>query len=182
VNSVFQQLPALLGVVIGSIATYLSSAVAERTRWRRETSSRWDDRRIAAYSDYAAAVKKLIYVAGRTTAARGIGTAQPIELDQGLAELVAAETARSVCWEQVLLLGNQETILAARAWHERAWQLNYFASGRRTGQAEWEEELEAVNRARDEYYRCARTSLGINAVLPHAGWPRQAFFPPPSDA
>jgi hypothetical protein len=181
-SSVSQQLPALLGVVVGSIATYLSSTFAERIRWRRETSSRWESRRITAISDYAAAVKKLIYCAGRAAAARGIGSAQPIELDQGLAELAEAETARSVCWEKVLLLGDHATILAARTWHELVWQLYYFAIGERTDHAEWEKELEAVNQARDEYYRCARTSLGIDASPPPAAaWPRDAFFPRPSE-
>jgi len=60
-SGITQQLPALLGAVIGAAATYLAGAATERTRWRRERSSRWDDKRAQAYSEYGYAVKN-VYV------------------------------------------------------------------------------------------------------------------------
>jgi len=56
-SGVTEQFPALIGVVIGPLASYLASAATERTRWRRERSSRWDDRRAQAYADYGYASK-----------------------------------------------------------------------------------------------------------------------------
>jgi hypothetical protein len=56
-----QQLPALIGVVIGALASFLAGAASERTRWRPERSSRWDERRAQAYADYGYAVKN-VYV------------------------------------------------------------------------------------------------------------------------
>jgi len=60
-SGVIEQFPALIGVVIGALASYLAGAATERTRWRRERSSRWDDRRAQAYADYGYAVKN-VYV------------------------------------------------------------------------------------------------------------------------
>lgn len=65
-----EQLPALIGAVIGAAATYAVTSAAERSRWRREQSVRWDDRRALAYSEYGFAIKKVIAIAVRISAYR----------------------------------------------------------------------------------------------------------------
>ena len=60
-SGIVQQLPALIGVAIGALASYLADALTERTWWRRERFSRWDDRHVQAYADYGHAVKN-VYV------------------------------------------------------------------------------------------------------------------------
>lgn len=40
-SGIGQQLPALVGVVIGVLASFLAGAASERTRWRRERFSRF---------------------------------------------------------------------------------------------------------------------------------------------
>ena len=52
-----QQLPALIGVVIGASTSYLVGAAIERARWRREQWARWDEKRAQAYAEYSHAVK-----------------------------------------------------------------------------------------------------------------------------
>lgn len=51
-----QALP-LVGVAIGAVVSLAVSAVNERTRWRRQQSVRWDERRLNAYAEYAHTVK-----------------------------------------------------------------------------------------------------------------------------
>ena len=72
--SFVQQLPALIGVVIGASASYLAGAATERARWRREQASRWDEKRAQAYADYGYAIKN-VYVQCRRIADnyRGLG-------------------------------------------------------------------------------------------------------------
>lgn len=95
-----EQLPTLLGVILGAVATYGTTALTERRKWRREQSIRWDERRVGAYMEYASAVKKVISIASRLAVQDG----QQVEHhfmapEYRLADLEAAEQARTVCWE-----------------------------------------------------------------------------------
>jgi hypothetical protein len=52
------QLPALIGVIVGSVLSYAGRALTERSKWKRSQEVRWDARRVEAYSQYASAVKR----------------------------------------------------------------------------------------------------------------------------
>src|SRR5580704_8203450 len=97
------QVLVLLGVVIGALASYLTTAATERARWRRALDSRWDDRRVEAYAAYAQAVKEIISVSSRLAAGRGIGGSnQPLSQTQENLDLLAtAGAARAGAWEAV---------------------------------------------------------------------------------
>lgn len=66
------QLPAVVGVLLGILVTHMMTTFQERSRWRRQQAVRWDERRIAAYTDYAHAVKRVISIAVRLAAKRGV--------------------------------------------------------------------------------------------------------------
>jgi hypothetical protein len=154
----------LAGVVIGALASYLTTAATERARWRRILDSRWDDRRVDAYASYAEAVKDMISISSRIAAARGIAVSpQPLPLNEENLELLAlAGVKRAAAWEAVLLLGHPETVVAARTWHETVWRLERFARGTVTGEHEdWEEARTEVNRARSAFYESARNDLQV---------------------
>lgn len=123
------QLLVLAGVVIGALASYLTTAATERARWRRALDSRWDDRRVEAYASYAQAVKEIISVSSRIVAGLGIAVnPQPLTpTEENLELLASAGAKRALAWEAVLLLGHPETVMAARSWHEAVWRLEGFA-------------------------------------------------------
>ncbi len=70
-SAFIQQLPALIGVVIGALGSYWASARGDRARFRREQAARWDERRLTAYSEYARALKKSVTLAYRIAAHLG---------------------------------------------------------------------------------------------------------------
>src|SRR5207253_3093774 len=72
VQQFLQQLPALIGVLLGAAATFTATTAAERARWRRAQAVRWDEKRLAAYSEYAHAMKKLISIAVQLATTRGV--------------------------------------------------------------------------------------------------------------
>lgn len=170
-SGVVQQLPALIGVVVGALASFLAGAASERARWRREQSSRWDDRRAQAYAEYAHAVKNVYVQCMRVTAMRGQragddGTAYR-EAVTGLSVLTDERTAK---WEAVLLLGNQQTVAAARTWHRRVWQVERFARGERTDIEQWDTLMADIMADRARFYAEARRDLGISSgELPSSG-------------
>jgi hypothetical protein len=158
------QVPVLLGVVVGALASYFTTAATERARWKRALDSRWDDRRVEAYASYAQSVKRLINIAGRIAAGRGLGGAsEPLSpIQENLDLLAAAEAERGRRWETVLLLGHPQTVAAARNWTEHAWRLEWYARARLTGNnADWQAARTAADVARHKFYEAARSDLRV---------------------
>jgi len=173
VQHLTNQLIVLAGVGVGAFASYLATAATERARWKRSLDSRWDDRRVEAYASYARAVKDVINISSRIAAGRGLGNASEplVPTQENLSLLAGAEAQRANQWETVLLLGNPETVAAARQWHEIAWRLEWFARGRLTSeQADWGEVRSSVNDARSRFYESARKDLQVKGGrLPDPG-------------
>ncbi|MEU7753729.1 hypothetical protein [Micromonospora sp. NPDC049171] len=155
------QLPALVGLLIGALATYVATAAQERGRWRRQQAARWDERRITAYSDYAHAVKKVISIAVRLAAKRGVYEDDLWfggEVNE--ADLLMAEEERTTRWEAVLMLGDDAVVAAARQWHQVTFRLMRLALGQ-PSDLTWNEAVRATGQARGRFYTAARRDLGV---------------------
>jgi hypothetical protein len=160
-HAFLQALPALVGVLFGAGATYLSTTATERSRWQRTQSVRWDERRIATYTDYAHSVKHLITVIVRIAAFTKVHPDDdPLDPAEGLPLLAAAGEDRTVKWEAVLMLGSAEVIAAARAWHQSASELQALAL-KQPSALTWIEAIEASSQARRGFYTAVRHDLGI---------------------
>ncbi|MFD5101638.1 hypothetical protein [Streptomyces albidochromogenes] len=170
----WNQLPALIGVVVGALGSYAVATLTERSRWRRARAERWDEKRFHTYASYATTLKDQLRVAQRIAAARGFAdVTDPLDPAEGLAQLAEAESRRAAEWESVLLVGDAESIGAARAWHEAVWNVELYARGLRDGAAGWADAVKQVSHARDTFYACARRDLGIAGPPPPSGnWPR----------
>jgi hypothetical protein len=176
-SGIVQQLPTLIGVVIGALASIFAGAVTERARWRRERSAQWDDRRAQAYADYGYAVKNVYVQCMRADGLRRQGTGtggNATAYEEALAELQRLTDERTAKWEAVLLLGHPQAIDAARIWHRRVWQVERFARGRRTDAENWDSLLDDVIKDRALFYTEARRDLGITSGDVPLGGPWQA--------
>jgi hypothetical protein len=163
-NVLVQQLPTLLGVITGALATYAATSAAERGRWRRQQAVRWDERKLEAYTAYAHVLKKAISASVQLAGSRGIhdeNIGSPAT--DPLVVLAGAEEERTVAWEAVLLLGSSEVVLAGRRWHQGYFKLQRLAVGL-TADVTWEAALHATSQARREFYEAARLDMGISAV------------------
>jgi hypothetical protein len=177
---VVTQILTIAGVLLGSAATFVVTTATERVRWRRTQSARWDDKRLAAYTVYANAVKRMVRLCRRVAETRNLlGTGRPTDLDAAFAELAEAETERALNWETVLLLGDPATITAARAWHEQVWQLERLLREDHTEEGTFAEAYKNTMRLRNDFYACARADLGIaSGTLPEPTW---NSLQPPTD-
>ncbi|WP_255495334.1 hypothetical protein [Nocardia sp. GTS18] len=161
-NSVVQQLITVAGVLLGAGATFAGAALTERAKWRRTQQSRWDDRRLVAYSEFAHALKNYSVVSMRMAAARGFpssGQAIPAEEGEGL--LLEADSEKTLKWEMVLLLGSPEAVAAARAWNKAVWELSLVARGAEISHEDYIRAFEAAGHKRNAFYECARNDLGV---------------------
>jgi hypothetical protein len=156
------QLLTIAGVAVGAFASFVSTRVVDRGRWRREEALRWDTTRLHCYSEFAAAIKRHIGISDRICAGLGLPAgAQPLNPARGLATLATAEDDLSVKWEQVLMLGSPDAIAAAQDWRRAAWRLEWLARGLREGAAEYTQANLEVGSARKRFYTAARDELGI---------------------
>jgi hypothetical protein len=184
VTAITQQLVAVLGVVIGAAATYAATMFSERTKWRRSQAAKWDDQRLAAYNEYAHALKQCAETAFRLSAGRGYPTiSQPLDTELGYQRLADAEAQRAVVWEAVLLLGSPAAVAAAREWHDELVELGHIARGRDVDHAEFADLVKSIGRRRDAFYASARQDLGVTSgALPSSAYIRKApgQLPPPA--
>lgn len=159
-DSFLQQMPALLGVLLGALATYGATAVGERSRWRREQLARHEERRLAAYSGYALTVKQEMSVILRLAAARGLpGVLETVEEQEGARLVAEAESDRTAVWESVLLVGSEAAVLAGREWHGAVGVMFRVASGLAEAD-QWPEAIRRTSSARRQFYTVVRAEVG----------------------
>ena len=159
-RSFLQQLPTLLGVLVGALATYAATSAAERARWRRAQSVRWDEKKVGAYAEYAHAVKAVIAIALRLLARQEPGPDSGGSTEEELTALDAAEEERTMKWEAVLLLGSSDVVTAARTWHQSVFRLERLAHGQPSDMT-LAEAIGATSHARRKFYEVAKRDIGI---------------------
>ncbi|WP_157120502.1 hypothetical protein [Nocardia fusca] len=160
-----QQVVTLAGVLVGAGATFVATTSVERAKWRRAIDTRWDEKRLAAYVEYANAVKTILEVVFRLAAQRGLpNLTTPADEPLVANALADAEAHRTVKWEQVLLLGSPDTIVAARRWHMAVYDFSFLAMEESPEQEEFLRQFRVLGTLRDDFYACARTDLGVRGA------------------
>lgn len=123
---------------------------------------RWDTARLAAYTQYGEAIKSMFHVVLRIAAGRGADAlVEPLEPNAGWPVYAEAEERRTRTWETMLMLGDPATIDAARRLHQSVWRLEQVARQTMIELHDWDAARLGAAEARDNYYACARASLGV---------------------
>jgi hypothetical protein len=157
-----QQLPALIGVVIGAAGSFGVMIVGDRTRFRREQDRTWRERRLAVYTDYARSVKRMVSVAFRVAAHAGNDPhPNPLPPEDAGGLLADSLEARDLAWEMLLLLAGSEVVESARAWFLAVTEMEKFNRGLVVDPERWRELMKQQRMARAAFYAAARHDLGL---------------------
>ncbi|MEU4088701.1 hypothetical protein [Streptomyces aureus] len=113
------QIVTLVGVLIGALTSYLATAIAERAKFRRTMTTRWDERKLDTYIEYISCVKEIMRAAREALRARDRGE----DTTSALAQMEAIEAKRSILFESFILLSDEAAANAAHAVNQRAWDL-----------------------------------------------------------
>ncbi|MFD8215201.1 hypothetical protein ACFV2U_16060 [Streptomyces sp. NPDC059697] len=113
------QIVTLVGVLIGALTSYLATATAERAKFRRTMTTRWDERKLDTYIEYISCVKEIMRAAREALRARDRGD----DTTGALAEMEAIEAKRSILFESFILLSDEAAAAAAHVVNQRAWDL-----------------------------------------------------------
>ncbi len=161
-ESMATQLPALLGVLVGTVGTMLATGLNERTRWRRTQTVRWDERRLDAYVELTKAVKEIHAVATQMLGEHRPNARRPaLDQNEGLVRLAEADVRHTLAWEAVLLLGDEITVRAAAEWRHAVRDIESAARALPLPPTDVSGMIHRADIGRDNFYRAARQSLGV---------------------
>ncbi|MGI5380286.1 hypothetical protein ACQEV2_39800 [Streptomyces sp. CA-251387] len=178
-SAFIQQLPALIGVVIGALGSYVVVVRGDRMRFRREQAARWEERRLTVYADYAQSVKKTVTVTYRVAAAAGVDPhPDPLSLAEAQPLLAEATTARDPSGEALIMLGSRTVVEKARVWVVAAMEMERFVREGRDDRDAWQALLERQRAGREAYYAAVGDDLGLPPGH-SARWPLPAENPVP---
>ena len=159
-DDLLRQLPALLGVLVGTVGTIVATTLADRSRWTRNLAVRWDERRLGAYTDYASLLKEIVNVLVRMKAPSRPGSlSAPLDHYAGIALLDELKAQRAKAWERVLLIGDPSSIAAADQWRLAVRELEEIAAGAEFDISAWRLTVNRVDHAREVFYDAARGAL-----------------------
>jgi hypothetical protein len=165
-GNLVDQLPTLIGVVVGSLGTVLATTFSDRARWRHDRDVRWEERRLEAYSRYAETLKEIHALSFRMTS-----PTNPMDPQNAATSLARAEQARTKAWEAVLLVGESNTVVAARQWREAIRQVSQLAQSEGRRDPNWVSLVHQANEARDRFYAVARRGLSLRGgEVAQADW------------
>jgi len=161
-SAFLQQVPTLIGVVVGALGSYLAVTLGDRARFRREQAARQEDRRLTAYADYARSLKAMISVLFRVSAHFGNDPhPQPLAPAEANPRLANASEARDQAWEAVLLLAAPEVVDVAHAWARTVAEMERFARAEIHDPDAWSTLLRNQRVAREKFYIAARLDVSL---------------------
>ncbi|MER5864621.1 hypothetical protein [Kitasatospora sp. NPDC002040] len=155
------QVVTLLGVLAGALTSYFVTSASERARHRRAMDTRWDERKLNTYVEYASVVKE----AHRAAKAAFQARQTPDEAVALLAEMDDAESRRSVLFETLILLAEPSAITAANAVNGRLWDALRLARRQQGEDSDWDSVGAGLIAALGEFHGRARSDLGIAGAL-----------------
>ncbi|WP_330285926.1 hypothetical protein [Streptomyces sp. NBC_00576] len=161
-SAFIQQLPALIGVVIGALGSYWAVVRGDRVRFSREREARWEERRLSVYTDYARALKKSVTLTYRVAASLGNDPhPHPLTPEEAVPLIAEATLARDPYGEALLLLGDTEVVAKAREWVATLLDMEAFLRERTENPQAWQALLERQRAGREGYYAAVRNDLAL---------------------
>ncbi|MEU8716633.1 MULTISPECIES: hypothetical protein [unclassified Streptomyces] len=158
----WQQLPALIGVVIGALGSYLAVVRGDRVRFRREQEARWDERRLTVYADWAQALKRTVSVDYRVAAHLGNDPhPHPLSPREAAPLLAEAQSARDPHGERLIMLGSPAVVAKGQEWVLAVMAMERFLREERRDPEAWRTLLERQRDGRDGFYAAVRADLAL---------------------
>ncbi|RFU88742.1 hypothetical protein DY218_00055 [Streptomyces triticagri] len=163
-SAFIQQLPALLGVLIGALGSYVVVMRGDDARFRREQAARREDRRLAAYAEFARSLRASVSTMFRAAAQLGNDPhPHPLPVEEAAVRLGEASEARDLAWESVLLLGSPAVVDAAREWAAAVAEMERAVRAERHDPEGWTTLVAKQRIGRERFYATARRDVALPA-------------------
>ncbi|MGN5379208.1 hypothetical protein ACQ4WX_23355 [Streptomyces lasalocidi] len=157
------QLVTIAAVLLGSLMTYATNQLAERSKRQESRRVRWDEKKLDAYAEYIGKVRDTISANVRLYEVRAGIRNMPTSEEELSLELTEAGSAQAVAFERVMLLAGDAVVDAAHAVQEAIAAVGVQARGAVEGTLdEWRERNGAAFRAINQFHQHARLDLGVS--------------------
>ncbi|WP_019067839.1 hypothetical protein [Streptomyces hokutonensis] len=161
-NAFIQQLPALMGVVIGALGSYLAVVRGDRVRFRNEQAARWEERRLAVYTDYARDLKRSVTLNYRVASHFGNDPhPHPLAPEDATPLMAEAAVARDPSGEALILLGSPLVVERARVWVVAVMDMEQFLREETRDPVAWQGLLARQRAGREGYNAAVRDDLAL---------------------
>ena len=157
-----QQLPALIGVIIGALGSLVVTTATQRAGFQQQLKERWNERRLNAYAEYAQRQKATISLSMRIASHLGTDPfPHPLTPKDAAPAITDAVAARESAWEAVLLLGEPDVIETGRQWNQAVWDMEQFLRQSPIEPERWKQLWARSEQLRHDFYAVARHDLGV---------------------
>lgn len=176
-----EQLVTIGAVLLGALTTHVTNFLMERSKNRYQLLTRWDDKKIDAYSEYVDATKAKIAASVRLYEARE-NLREDHRPEAELREDLSGTGRRwGSAFERVMLLGGDDAIEAGHELNAVLSEIDWQATGRITGSlGDWRERHRTAFRAINAFHEAAREDLGIQGNVTGEKHPERDLLVPPS--
>ncbi|MEU1419516.1 hypothetical protein [Kitasatospora sp. NPDC005751] len=157
------QLVTIAAVLLGSLTTYATNQLVERSKRRETRRVRWDEKKLDAYAEYIGQVRAVIHANVLLYEVRAsIRTMPRSEHDLSM-DLTEANAAQAIAFERVMLLAGDTVVDAAHAVQEATAAIGWQARGVVDGTLEdWRMLNSAAFAAINQFHQYARADLGVS--------------------
>jgi hypothetical protein len=158
------QILTLVAVLVGALASFLSTGWLNRAQQRSDLDRSWRLTRLDSYKNYLRDAKAMRTIAQRIAAGVGLDEqAPPLDRAVSSAALAQADADRSASYEMVALTGSSEALEAAQNLNRALWRLDWFARGRLddSDRAGWRDAMRLYMVAIDTFHEAARKDMGV---------------------
>jgi hypothetical protein len=157
------QLLTLIAVILGAALSWGAATLTERSRHKREQHVHWRNRRLDAYSVFAAATKSYMSTLFRVGASLTVDDqTERLALDEATPLLVEAFREREKAFEQILLVGSTQVADTARQWVKSIYAMRDALDEERLTRDRWQELVHETNKHRASFHEQARADLGLH--------------------
>ncbi|WP_107059327.1 hypothetical protein [Streptomyces sp. NRRL F-5126] len=176
-----EQIVTVAAVLLGALTTHLTNHLTERGKVKYELLTRWDNRKLDAYSQFVDRVRTGIFLAVRLYEHREGLRLSDIPETELVADLAEAERFQGRSFEQIMLLGGDDVVEAAHELHAAVREVDWQANGKVTGTLEeWRERNRVAFRAINAFHESARADLGVQGRVTGEQHPeRDLLLPAP---
>lgn len=160
------QLVTIAAVLLGSLTTYATNQLVERSKRRESRRVRWDEKKLDAYAEYIGRVRSVIHANVLLYEVREGMRAMPRSEHDLMMDLTEAGAAQAVAFERVMLLAGDAVVDAAHAVQEATAAIGWQARGVVDGTLiEWRARNAAAFAAINLFHQCARLDLGVSGAF-----------------
>ncbi|RKE19612.1 hypothetical protein [Streptomyces sp. TLI_171] len=157
------QLVTIAAVLLGSLTTYATNQLVERSKRRELRRVRWDEKKLDAYAEYIGRVRAVIHANVLLYEVREEMRAMPRSEHDLAMDLTDATAAQAIAFERVMLLAGDEVVNSAHAVQEATAAIGWHARGVVAGTLdEWRARNAAAFGAINLFHQRARADLGVS--------------------